>query len=257
MRSRGCAAGVTGSRSSPLPSDAPRVRWRTDLFSAGFIAALLCFLILVAGEGSSFDTNVLQFVGDLPDWVLWLGQAAYTVGVCYGFGLLIGVGFVARGRLNLVRDMFLASLLSITVTVMLTRLIDNRWPEFAFFDLNATRETFPAFFVSTLVAIQAAASPHLTAPVRKIGWTIVLAAVAGSVVGGVTTVSDALGGLLVGLFAAAIIRYALGTTAGLPSTNRIGAGLADLGVDTTDLNYVGEQPMASLLLQGTAPTGPR
>ncbi len=237
------------------PSDAPTVRWSTDLISAGFTAALLGFLIFVAGEKSSFDTNVLQFVGDLPGWVLWLAQAAYIVGVCYGFGLLIGVAFVARGRLKLFRDMVLATLLSITVTVLLTQLIDNRWPELAFFDLSTTRETFPAFFVSTLVAIQTAASAHLTAPMRKIGRTIVLAAVAGSVVGGVTTVSDALGGALVGLFAAAIISYALGTTAGLPSTNRIGAGLADLGVDATDLHYAGDQPMTSLLLEGTAADG--
>ena len=95
------------------PSDAPRVRWRTDLISAGFTSALLIFLIIVAGEGSSFDDNTLAFVGDLPGWLLWLGQAAYIVGVLYAFGLLIGVGFVARGRLELLRDMLLAAVLAV------------------------------------------------------------------------------------------------------------------------------------------------
>ena len=244
-----------GDQFFSAPSDAPRVRWRTDLLSAGFIAALLFFLVLVAGEGSSFDANVLRFVGDLPGWVLWLGQAAYTVGVCYGFGLLIGVGLLAHDRLELLRDMVLAALLSIAVTVLLTQLINDRWPEFAFLDLNPTRHTFPAFFVSASAAIQAAASPHLTAPVRKIGWTIILMAVGGSVLGGVTTVSDALGGLLVGLLAAAITRYVLGTTAGLPSTNRISGGLADLNVHTTDLHYLDEQPPTSILLIGTSADG--
>ena len=237
------------------PSDAPRVRWRTDLISAGFSAVLLLLLILVAGNGSTFDTNTLQFIGTLPGWLLWIGQVAYLVGVLWAFGLFIGVGVFAHDRLELVRDMFLAAALAIGGVLALTWLIDDRWPEFAFFDLTETRETFPAFFVTASAAIQAAASPWLTSPVRKIGWAFILAAVGASVLGGVTTVSDALGGLLVGLIAAALIRYVFGTSAGLPSTNRIRAGLADLGVQVDTLTYFDEQPEASVALSGTSADG--
>ena len=76
--------------------------------------------------------------------------------------------------------------------------------------------------------------------------------VAASVFGGVTTVSDALGGLLVGLISAALIRYVFGTTAGLPSTNRIRAGLGDLGVQVDELRYADKQPAGSVVLLGTA-----
>ncbi|MDX2378241.1 MAG: lysylphosphatidylglycerol synthase transmembrane domain-containing protein, partial [Acidimicrobiia bacterium] len=186
---------------------------------------------------------------------LWLGQAAYVVGVVYAFGLFIGVGIFAKDRLELLRDLLLAAVLAVVAVVLLSQWLDDRWPELAFFDLDQTRETFPAFFVTTSVAIQAAASPHLTAPMRKIGWTFILAAVGASVLGGVTTVSDALGGLLVGLIAAALVRYALGTSAGLPSTNRIRSGLADLGVEMTDLEYTGEQPAGSIVLTGTSSDG--
>ena len=237
------------------PSDAPRVRWRTDLISAGFTAALLFFLILVAGEGSSLDRNTLEFVGDLPGWLLWLGQAAYAVGVMYSFGLLIGVAFFARHRLELLRDMVLAAVLAVVIVLLLTWWLDNRWPEFAFFDLQQTRDTFPAFFVTTATAIQAAAAPHLTAPMRKIGWTFISAAAIASVFGGVTTVSDATGAVLVGLIAAALIRYVFGTSAGLPSTNRIKAGLADLGVSVGELRYGDEQPVGAVVLVGASPDG--
>jgi uncharacterized protein (TIRG00374 family) len=237
------------------PSDAPRVRWRTDLISAGFNSALLIFLIIVAGAGSSLDQNVLGFVGDLPGWLLWLGQTAYVVGVLYAFGLLIGVGIFARGRLELLRDMVLAAVLAVVIILVLTQWLDSRWPEFAFFDLQQTRDTFPAFFVTTSAAIQAAASPHLTAPMRKIGWTMIAVAVAASVFGGVTTVSDAIGGLLVGLIAAALIRYVFGTSAGLPSTNRIRAGLGDLGVQVDELRYTDNQPAGSVVLTGTSHDG--
>ena len=247
--------GSRGIQVFSAPSDAPRVHWRTDLISAGFTTALLAVLILIAGNGSTLDTNTLTFIGTLPGWLLWLGQAAYLIGVLYAFGLVIGVGLVARKRKELLRDMLLAAVLAVGGVLALTWWIDSRWPEFAFFDLNETRETFPAFFITTSTAIQAAASPHLTAPMRKIGWGFILTAVAASVLGGVTTVSDALGGLLVGLISAALIRYVFGTSAGLPSTNRIREGLADLGVDVTDLAYWPEQPESSVVLTATSSDG--
>ena len=237
------------------PSDAPRVRWKTDLIAAAFAAVLGVSLILVAGNGSTFDDLTLEFAGGLPSWLLWLCQAAYGVGVLYSIGLLIGVGLFAKGRLEVFRDMVLAALLSVVIVVALTQIIDGRWPEFAFFDLDQTRNTFPAFFVTTATAIQAAASPWLTAPMRKMGWVFVLGAVVASVLGTVTTFSDALGGLLVGLFAAAITRYVFGTSAGLPSTARVRDGLADLGVEMDTLAYYDKQPEGSNLLFGNSTDG--
>ncbi len=237
------------------PSDAPRVRWKTDLIAAAFVAVLGLLLIAVAGNGSTFDDLTLEFASGLPGWLLWLSQAAYGVGVLYGIGLLIGVGLFAKGRFEVFRDMVFAALLAIVIVVGLTQLIDGRWPELAFFDLNQTRDTFPAFFVTTATAVQAAASPWLTAPMRKTGWGFVLAAVVASVVGTVTTVSDACGGLLVGVFAAAIIRYVFGTSAGLPSTARVRDGLADLGVEMDTLAYFDKQPEGSNVLCGESTDG--
>jgi uncharacterized protein (TIRG00374 family) len=237
------------------PSDAPRVRWRTDLISAGFSAAVLFFLILVAGEGASFDTTTLEFVGGVPGWLRWLGQAVYVIGSWYALSLLVGVGVFARGRLELLRDMILAALLAMVIAAILTQFIDNRWPELELFDLHTTRDTFPAFVITTATAIQAAASPWFSAPMRKIGWTIILAAGAASALGAVTTVSDLIGGLLVGFIAAAIVRYVFGTSAGLPSTNRVRSGLADLGVQMDTLSYFATQPEGAIVLSGTSTDG--
>ncbi len=247
--------GTRGVQVFSAPSDAPRVRLRTDLISAGLTSVWLALLILVAGDGSTFDDNALQFVGTLPGWLLWIGQAAYVVGVVYAFGLLVGVGVLARDRLELLRDMVLAALLAVVVVFALTRLIDNRWPEFPFFDLQQTRLTFPAFFITTSTSLQAAASPWLTAPMRRIGWTFIFVATGAATLGRVTTVSDAIGGVLVGLIAAAIVRYLLGTSAGLPSTNRLCDGLADLGIQMNRLTYYDEQPPAALVLSGVTSDG--
>jgi uncharacterized protein (TIRG00374 family) len=237
------------------PSEAPRVRWRTDLISAGFIAALLAFLITVAGEGSTLDRNTLEFVGQLPDWLLWLGQATYVVGVLYALCLLIGVALFARDRLDVLRDIVLAVVFAAVVVLVLTSVIDERWPEFAFFELDETANTFPAFFVTAAAATQAAASPFLSAPMRKIGWTAILASAVASVFGSVSEISDVAGGLLVGLFAAAIVRYIFGTTAGLPSTSRVMAGLADLNVDVAELRPGDYQPSSSVVFVGVSTDG--
>jgi uncharacterized protein (TIRG00374 family) len=237
------------------PSDAPRVRWRTDLISAGFIAAMLVALVIVAGNGSTFDDNTLRFAGDLPGWLLWLGQVTYLTGELYTLALLIGVGLFARGRLELLRDMLLAALLALVVAVVLTRFLDERWPEFAFLELDRTATTFPAFFLTSSAAVQAAASPHLSAPMRKIGWTLISAAAFAALIGAVQPVSDVLGALLVGLFAAAIIRFVLGTSAGLPSIASVRQGLADLNVAVSDLRYADKQPTNAIVLVGTSVTG--
>jgi uncharacterized protein (TIRG00374 family) len=179
----------------------------------------------------------------------------FVVGALYALALLVGVGLFARGRLELLRDMVLAAVLAVVVVLVLTQWIDSRWPEIPMFDLNETRDTFPAFSITTLTAIQAAAAPQFTAPMRKIGWTIILSAAVASALGGVTPVSADVGGILVGLFAAAAIRYAFGTTAGLPSTNRIRAGLADLDVHVDDLRYADHQPLSSVRLVGTSTDG--
>ncbi len=90
---------------------------------------------------------------------------------------------------------------------------------------------------------------------RKVGWWFVLTASVASVLGGVTTVSDALGGVLVGLLAANIIRYAFGTSAGVPSLNRIRAGLADLDLQIEHLDYSDFPSTVTTVLETTSVDG--
>jgi glycosyltransferase 2 family protein len=237
------------------PSDAPRVRRTTDLVSIVVNTLLLIALVSVAGDGTELDDNVLAFVRTLPGPMLWLAQAAYAIAIVYAIVLLFGVGIVASRRLGLFRDLLLAATLSIGIAVVLTRAIDGVWPQVALFDLQQTRHTFPAFAVTAAVAIQSAASPYLTTQVRHLGWALVGAAPLLSVLGGVSTISDTIGGVLVGLLAAAVIRRAVGTTAGLPSTGRLRRGLRDLGLDVATLEYRPRQIGATLLLVGTTADG--
>jgi uncharacterized membrane protein YbhN (UPF0104 family) len=87
----------------------------------------------------------------------------------------------------------------------------------------------------------------------RIGWSLILVTAIASVFGAVTTVTDMIGALLVGLLSAALVRYAFGTSAGLPSTNRVRRGLSDLNVSIDDLWYT-DDATADMLF-GTATDG--
>lgn len=91
--------------------------------------------------------------------------------------------------------MLLAAALAALVALAFTRVLDGSWPESAIFDLDQTATTFPSFFLTTSAAVQAAASPFLSAPMRKVGWSLILGAAATGVIGAVTTASDVTGAL--------------------------------------------------------------
>lgn len=232
-------------------SDAPRVHRVNDLVAALTSAALLFVLALVAADGPGFDGDWSALAAGLPGWVLWSAQAVLVAAVAYTGSLVVGVGLFARDRLELVRDLLLAALLAAAFGIALGQIVDSRWPEVSLVVTGSPATTFPAFFVASVTAIQAAAGPHLSAPVRHVGWGAVGAGVVGSLVGNVAQPSDVVAALLVGLVAAATVRLALGTTAGLPSIDRVASGLADIGIEVVGLAYTDEQPIGSATLTGT------
>jgi glycosyltransferase 2 family protein len=244
--------GAHGFQVFASASDAPRVRRATDLVALVVESALLASLIAIAGNGGSFDRAWADLARGLPGPLLWVGQALYLLAIGYAAGLLLGVGLFARGRLELLRDVLLAAALAVGGAIVLTRIVDDRWPALSVVDLDHPVTTFPAFFVTAATALQAAAGPHLSAPMRKLGWFSVLAGAAASLLGGVTQPSDVVGALLTGLIAAAIVRYVLRTSAGLPSLGRVSQALEGLGLPVQDLAYAPEQIASSALFTGAS-----
>ena len=236
-------------------SDAPRVRRSTDAALAAVGAGLIALLVFVVGGGTAFDDAWAQLVNQLPDWLVWISRASYLVGLAYGLALVVGVGFFAHQRLELLRDLLLAGALAMLGSALLSQLVDDQWPELAITDFDEPTSTFPAFLVTALVAIQAAAAPHLSLPARRTGWGFVIVATAGAVVGGVSEPTDTVGAVVTGLVAAAFIRLAFGTSAGVPSLGRLRSGLQELGLSTTELRYTDEQPFGVTVVAGSATDG--
>ncbi len=237
------------------PSNAPRVHRVNDLVSALSAVAALVVMALIADDGAHFDDNWSTLVIQLPGWILWAAQAVYVSTVAYAVVLVVGVAVVARHRLELARDLVLAALLASGLVALLSRLVDTAWPAFTLVSTTTPATTFPAFFVATTTAVQAAAAPHLSAPVRRFGWGLVLTGAAASLLGNTNQPSDVVAALLVGSLSAALVRLVFGTTAGLPSVTRVTAGLHDIGVEVTDLHYAERQPVGSAVFHGTTADG--
>jgi uncharacterized protein (TIRG00374 family) len=218
-------------------------------------AALIAVIAIVWNGDTAVDRAWTGFVAELPAWLTWLAQATYIVSFASAIALLIGLALVARNRLELFRDLALAAVLAMASASALTRLIDDRWPAVAVTDLDVTRTTFPAFVVTAVIAVQAAAAPHLSAVVRRVGWVLALTGAAGAAVGGVSRLGDTVGAVLVGLVAAAVVRLVFGTSAGVPSQERVRDGLEDLGVDVAGLEYLPDQPPSSTILDGSTTSG--
>lgn len=244
-----------GIRVFATASGAPRVRRSTDAASVVALTILVVFLVAVVARGTAFDDAWADVVPLLPGWVRWLSQVAYVVGVTYVAVLVLGVALFARGRLELVRDLLLSAALAIATALVLTGLVDDRWPAASLTDLDQTATTFPAFLLTAVVAVQSAAGPHLSLPTRRFGWWTVLGAAIGAVTGGVAQPADTVGAVAVGLLSAAVIRLTMGTSAGVPSLGRVRDGLAELGVQIDDLRYADEQPTGYSAAEGTTSAG--
>jgi glycosyltransferase 2 family protein len=233
----------------------PRVRRSSDAAVAVAGVALVVILAVVRGDGTSVDEAWSAVVDVLPTWLTWSAHAVYLLSIVTAGALLVGIALLGGRRLELLRDLVLAATLAVVAVGVLTRLVDDRWPAVALTDLDQTRTTFPAFLVAAVIAVQAAAGPHLAASVRRIGWITALAGAVGAVVGGVSQLVDTAGAVLVGLTAAAVIRLAFGTSAGVPSLARVRAGLGDLGISLATLEYLQNQPPSSTILDGVTSDG--
>lgn len=237
------------------PSDAPRVRRINDLVGAAGAGLSLFVIALVAWDGSAFDGDWRGLVAGLPGWVRWLGQVAHTATVMAAVALMVGVAVLARRRIELARDLLVAAVLSMGSVALLSRWFDGRWPEVELFTSSKVAATFPAFAVAATVAVQAAAAPHLSAPLRRVASRLVVAGAVGAAIGGLARPTAVAAAFAVGLLAASAVRYLLGSTAGLPSLHRVASGLAAIGVPVAELTYLAEQPVASAMLSGRTEAG--
>jgi uncharacterized protein (TIRG00374 family) len=229
------------SQAFAVPRDAPRVRRPTD---AVLLVATLVVLVLSASTvdeaASGFQAAVADLISTSPnllDPVWQVLQDLLVVWVVFVVGLAL-----VRRHLALARDLVVATAGVVIGAAVAGRLATGEWPDLW---AGALRQEIPADFPPVLLAVAAAvisvASPHLTRPYRYAGrWLVLLGALAAAMLE--FSEPGSIGGAVaLGWAVAAAVHLAVGSPGGLPSVDRVRAGLLGLGVDAEVLDIESRQ----------------
>jgi hypothetical protein len=195
-------------------------------------AIVLGLTAVAAASAERHDRAVADAFGTVLAWADSLWRLAY-VGFL-GFALLVALDVLWHRRWRLAGDLLVATGLVVAAGFVLNGVVESDWlPVEAHLLSNWG---YPELRVATATAILVVAGPELLRRARLAAfWTAPFATV-GAVVLGSGLPSAALGALALGLGAGALVRVAFGSAAGVPSTVRVRAALASLGVEVDDLH---------------------
>ncbi len=212
----------------------PRVRRATDvtLVVFGLLVFLWSWRAYVKVE--DLDAAVIDMTQWIPSWLSGTLSVLYGLAFVYAIGLFVAVLFQWKERFDAIRDMFLS--------VVMTALIGGDWPRYLpELGLAEPISQFPIYRVATVTALLRVVNPHLTRPMRRVGWTMIgLAAISG--VGlGFGLPSSAFGAIGLGVAAAGVVLLVFGSPRGYPDMTSIEEALGTLGVPVSNVQLDDDQ----------------
>ena len=233
----------------------PRARRASDAVAVVIGLILLIWSGFNANEISTVDEWVLNILEPLPTWFDQIWKIGYFLGLLMVIALFIGA--VAKRRWDLLRDMTLAVVVTVVLGTALSLRISDTIPTVLpeVFRFENTELTFPILRVAIMTSVIMIAAPHLTMPVRRLGWLLVgLVAVSGFGLG-FGYPSDALGAVGLGFVSAGALLLVFGSPKGYPDIAGVKEALFDLGVEIDTLELVPDQSWGVRTLQGALSDG--
>jgi uncharacterized membrane protein YbhN (UPF0104 family)/tRNA A-37 threonylcarbamoyl transferase component Bud32 len=207
---------------------------------------------VIASVTPQVDEDVAQALTTLFGWANGFWRATFVALLV--LGLVVVVDVLLRRRWALARDLLLALLLLAAVGLCLGGIVESD-----FFPLKThllSQWGYPELRLAIATAWLVVAGPELVRWVRLLALWLAPTAALGLVVLGAALPSAALAGLALGLGAAAIVRLAFGSAAGVPPTEKIRAALADLGVEVRSLKASQQQRRGAAEYVGHDGAGP-
>lgn len=222
---------------------APLRRRAVDVWR--FLITLALFLLLgwAASNEPPVDLEVAEFFDSTPGWIRSLGWMAYSGAALASLGLFIAAMFRGGLKRGVLRDIAATIVIGVALALVAARLATGSWPNFLpeFFDA-VDGPAYPPVRTTLVVAVLSAMAPYLTYPVRRFGWWVIGAAVLSPLVLNLSTVTGTLGAVALAALSVASVRLIFGSPEGLPPVNRLADTLERVGVPTTDLAYLPDQP---------------
>ncbi|MGZ8597445.1 MAG: lysylphosphatidylglycerol synthase transmembrane domain-containing protein [Actinomycetota bacterium] len=210
---------------------------------------------LVAPGPGTLDRAIGSFLKSLPGLLGWFWEISYDLLFLWA-GALVVVTLVSRGRARLLLDEVLAATLAAVVAAGLGVLSGAEWGD-SVRSLTSSDPpaVFPAVRMALATAVIAAASPHLSRPLRYLGRWVIGAGALASVVVGIAHPVGVVGGFAIGIGAAAVTHLLLGSPGGRLSLEQMRRVLGDLGVEVDDLSYAPLESRGVSLADATTPSG--
>lgn len=239
-----------------LVDDAGSSRFRhgTDvlLLAVGALAVVLA--TWAAARGTAVEASFGRFLATLPDGIgdvvvlvapLLAGWAVALVGLCVG----------AR-RWDVARDALVAAVAAAGVSLVLARIVDGSWvaPADATGGLGSG-PWFPPPILGLPAAVAVVVAPHLVAPLRFVGRTLVVGAAAGLLLALEASPSAVVAALAVAATAGALVHLVFGTTRGSPATESVVRDLGRLGVAVRRVEPTERQDAGAFLVRAEADDG--
>jgi uncharacterized membrane protein YbhN (UPF0104 family)/tRNA A-37 threonylcarbamoyl transferase component Bud32 len=221
-----------------VPAEPGRRNRRTiDAVLVAVAPFLVGLAAVIAESAVAQDEDVASALVTVLGWAPAVWHLTVVGAVVLAVAILADALY--RRRWALVRDMAFALVVVAGLGSLLGRAIDADWLPLD--DHLWSRWGFPELRLASVVAVLTVAGPELIRPVRKLGtWLVPLTAL-GLVALDAASPSRALAGLSLGVAAGALVRFAVGSAAGVPPTERVRSALQALGVEVDDLRIADEQ----------------
>jgi glycosyltransferase 2 family protein len=245
-----------GTRLFTTVGDQPRARRATDviLLTTSLIGILLIGLIAVPEPG--FSRAITEFMSALPDALVGMWQVLADLPVLWGL-IVLGAAFV-RGRSKIGRDMLLALVVGAAMWLVISRVVNGSWPEFAVLWSDAAPPpVFPSARLGIPTALVVTASPHLVRPARRLGYLVIALGSIAAVALQASTTLGVVAALLSAAGAGAIVHLIVGSSAGRPSLDDVRYALDDMNVPIAELGVADRQDAGQFTVAARGVDGSR
>lgn len=233
---------MSRSRYLIATTEQPRVRRAADVTGVVLGLAILLASWRSFNQVADLDQAISDLVSVIPGWLMGTLSAIYGLGIVYATVLFVAVLIQWKHRRDAARDMVLAVVATSLLSTILVRLISGAWPlVIPELGLAEPAVQFPIFRVVLVTAVILAVAPHLTRPMRRFGWLVILLVAFAGFGLGFGLPSSAIGATALGVAAASGVMLVFGSPRGYPDIASIQDGLIGLGVDVTNVRLDDDQ----------------
>ena len=230
----------SGFRFWSSAADAPRERRPTDVVVAVVGLLIVAAISIVATDPNTVDSAVAKAISSFPGLLTWVWSSLYAAALLWAFVLVV-VALLTRHRRVLVIEELGAAVIALALGGLVAVMKGSTWGDvWSAFATHDSTTVYPAIRFTVVVAVVAAASPHLARSPRRLGtWLVVLGGLSALILG-IDTVLGLIAGLVLGITVAALVHLIAGSPGGNIPLAQLQAQLTDFNVELNDVHYIDE-----------------